>query len=186
MGGGFGGKETQAAQWACIAAIAAHRTRRPAKLRLDRDIDMLSTGKRHDFRFEYDVGFDAEGRIQGLVVNMASRCGYSADLSRPINDRALLHLDNAYYLENVHATTRLCRTNTVSNTAFRGFGAPQGMLCIERILDEIACNLHKDPLQIRLLNYYGEQTRNVTPYRMKVDDFVLSELTDELIPVFEI
>ena len=126
MGGGFGGKETQAAQWACIAAIVAHRTGRPAKLRLDRDIDMLSTGKRHDFRFEYDVGFDAEGRIQGLVVNMASRCGYSADLSRPINDRALLHLDNAYYLENVHATTRLCRTNTVSNTAFRGFGAPQG------------------------------------------------------------
>ena len=181
MGGGFGGKETQAAQWACIAAIVAHRTGRPAKLRLDRDIDMLSTGKRHDFRFEYDVGFDAEGRIQGLVVNMASRCGYSADLSRPINDRALLHLDNAYYLENVHATTRLCRTNTVSNTAFRGFGAPQGMLCIERILDEIACSLQKDPLQIRLLNYYGEQPRNVAPYRMKVDDFVLSELTDELI-----
>ena len=181
MGGGFGGKETQAAQWACIAAIVANSTGRPAKLRLDRDIDMLATGKRHDFTFEYDVGFDDSGRIQGLKVDMASRCGYSADLSRPINDRTLLHLDNAYYLDHVTATTRLCRTNTVSNTAFRGFGAPQGMLCIERIIDEIACHLKKDPLQIRRLNYYGKQTRNITPYGMRMTGFDIRSLTTELV-----
>ncbi len=181
MGGGFGGKETQAAQTACIAAIVANRTGRAAKMRLDRDIDMLSTGKRHDFRFDYDVGFDDAGRIQALRVNMASRCGYSADLSGPINDRALLHIDNAYYVENLTATTHLCRTNSVSNTAFRGFGAPQAMLCIEQIIDEIAFALNKDPVLIRQLNYYGEQERNVTPYGMKVTDFVLSEMTEELL-----
>ena len=181
MGGGFGGKETQAAQTACIAAIVANRTGRAAKMRLDRDVDMLSTGKRHDFRFDYDVGFDDAGRIQALRVNMASRCGYSADLSGPINDRALLHIDNAYYVENLTATTHLCRTNSVSNTAFRGFGAPQAMLCIERIIDEIAFVLNKDPVLIRQLNYYGEQERNVTPYGMKVTDFVLSEMTEELL-----
>ena len=181
MGGGFGGKETQAAQTACIAAIVANRTGRAAKMRLDRDVDMLSTGKRHDFRFDYDVGFDDAGRIQALRVNMASRCGYSADLSGPINDRALLHIDNAYYVENLTATTHLCRTNSVSNTAFRGFGAPQAMLCIEQIIDEIAFALNKDPVLIRQLNYYGEQERNVTPYGMKVTDFVLSEMTEELL-----
>ena len=180
MGGGFGGKETQAAQWACIAALVAHRCGRPAKVRLDRDIDMLATGKRHDFTYDYDVGFSDDGIIQGLIVNMASRCGYSADLSLPINDRALLHLDNAYYLENVEATTWLCRTNTVSNTAFRGFGAPQGMICIERIIDDIACYLKQDPLRIRRRNYYGKRTRNTTPYRMKVSDFPLKEITEEL------
>lgn len=180
MGGGFGGKETQASQWACIAAIVASKTGRPAKLRLDRDIDMLATGKRHDFVFEYDVGFDAAGRIQGLKIDMASRCGYSADLSQPINDRALLHLDNAYFLENISATTQLCRTNTVSNTAFRGFGGPQGMLCIERIIDEIACHLGKDALQIRRLNFYGKRTRNVTHYGMRVTGFDIRALTSEL------
>lgn len=180
MGGAFGGKETQAAQWACIAAIVAEKTGRPAKLRLDRDIDMLATGKRHDFLFEYEVGFGAGGRIRGLKVDMASRCGYSADLSLPINDRALLHIDNAYFLKNVVATTRLCRTNTVSNTAFRGFGAPQAMLCIERIIDEIACHLQKDPLEVRRRNYYRRHTRNVAPYGMKITDFALHRLTAEL------
>ena len=181
MGGGFGGKETQSAQWACIAAISARVTGRPAKIRLDRDIDMKATGKRHDFKFNYEVGFDGRGVIKAVVIDMASKCGYSADLSRPINDRALLHLDNAYFLENITATTHLCRTNTVSNTAFRGFGAPQAMLCMERIVDEIACYLKKDPLLIRNRNYYGKRTRNITPYGMKVSDFVLSELTEELV-----
>ena len=181
MGGAFGGKETQAAQWACIAAIVAARTNRPAKFRLDRDTDMLSTGKRHDFVYDYDVGFDESGRIHALKVDMASRCGYSADLSMPINDRALLHLDNAYYLEHVTATTHLCRTNTVSNTAFRGFGAPQGMLCIERIIDEIACYLGKDALQIRRLNYYGKRTRNITPYGMRIVGFDIRSITSELV-----
>ncbi|MDE0309867.1 MAG: xanthine dehydrogenase molybdopterin binding subunit [Acidiferrobacterales bacterium] len=181
MGGAFGGKESQAAQWACIAAIVAKSTGRPAKMRLDRDTDMLATGKRHDFRYEYEVGFDEKGRIQGLKVDMASRCGYSADLSGPINDRALLHLDNAYYLDNVIATTRLCRTNTVSNTAFRGFGGPQGMLCIERIIDEIACHLNKDPLQVRRLNFYRRRTRNITPYGMRMTGFEIRSLVSELV-----
>ncbi len=181
MGGAFGGKESQAAQWACIAAIAAAQTGRAAKVRLDRDVDMLATGKRHDFLYKYRVGFSDDGRIVALLVDMASRCGYSADLSLPINDRALLHLDNAYYLEHVEATTRLCRTNTVSNTAFRGFGGPQGMFCIERIIDEIACHLKKDPLQVRRRNYYGKRKRNIAPYGMKVSDFILHELTAELI-----
>ncbi len=180
MGGAFGGKETQAAQWACIAALVAQVCGQPAKVRLDRDIDMLATGKRHDFIFDYDVGFSDAGLIEGLVVKMASRCGYSADLSLPINDRALLHLDNAYYLEHVEATTQLCRTNTVSNTAFRGFGGPQGMLCIERIIDDIACYLRMDPLRIRLANYYGKRQRNRTPYGMKVTDFPLRRITQEL------
>ena len=181
MGGAFGGKETQASQWACIAALTAERTGRPAKIRLDRDVDMLATGKRHDFSFKYRVGFGDDGTIHGLVVEMASKCGYSADLSKPINDRALLSIDNAYYLENVVATTHLCRTNTVSNTAFRGFGAPQAVLCIERIIDEISCHLGKDPLQIRQRNYYGKRTRNIAPYGMKVSDFVVNEMTAELV-----
>ncbi len=181
MGGGFGGKETQAAQWACIASIVADHTGRAAKVRLDRDIDMLATGKRHDFWFGFEVGFDDAGRISALVVDMASRCGYSADLSAPINDRALLHVDNAYYLENMEATTWLCRTNTVSNTAFRGFGAPQGMFCIEHIMDRIACFLKKDALAVRRANYYGKRSRNVTPYQMTVSDFVLPEMTRELV-----
>ncbi len=181
MGGAFGGKESQAAQWACIAAIAAEKTGRPAKMRLDRDIDMIATGKRHDFLFNYRVGFEDDGRIRGLIVEMASRCGYSADLSKPINDRALLLFDNAYFLEHVAATTRLCRTNTVSNTAFRGFGAPQGMFCMERIMDEIACRLSKDPLQVRRRNYYGKRIRKTAPYGMRITDFALHEMTAELI-----
>ncbi len=180
MGGAFGGKETQAAQWACIAAIAACATGRPAKLRLDRDTDMIATGKRHDFRFDYEVGFDDSGRIQALKVEMASRCGYSADLSGPINDRALLHIDNCYFLEHVEALSHRCKTNTVSNTAFRGFGGPQGMLCIESIIDRIASKLGKDPLSVRRINFYGKRTRNIAPYRMKVHDFPVRRLFQEL------
>src|SRR5258708_783321 len=127
MGGGFGGKETQPALIAAAAAVLAHKTGRPVKLRLDRDTDMIMTGKRHDFLADYTVGFDASGRILALTVMLASRCGYSADLSGPVNDRAMMHIDNAYFLENVDIISHRCKTHTVSNTAFRGFGGPQGM-----------------------------------------------------------
>lgn len=180
MGGAFGGKETQAAQWAVITALVANKTGRPAKLRLDRDDDMISTGKRHDFRIRYEVGFDAEGRIQGIDLELAARCGFSADLSGPISDRAMFHSDNAYYLPNVRIRSYRCRTNTVSNTAFRGFGGPQGMMGIERVIDAIAAHLGKDPLQIRKLNLYGGEGRNVTPYYMTVEDNVAPQLIAEL------
>ena len=148
MGGGFGGKETQPALIAAAAAVMAHKTGRPVKLRLDRDADMLMTGKRHDFLADYEVGYDERGRILALKVTLASRCGYSADLSGPVNDRAMMHLDNAYYLEHMEILSHRCKTHTVSNTAFRGFGGPQGMLVIEQILDEIARCLGKDPLEV--------------------------------------
>jgi xanthine dehydrogenase large subunit len=180
MGGAFGGKETQAAQWAMIAALLANRTGRPAKIRLDRDDDMISTGKRHDFRIRYEVGFDEEGLIQGLDLELAALCGMSADLSGPICDRAMFHCDNAYYLPQVRIRSYRCRTNTVSNTAFRGFGGPQGMMAIERIMDAIAAHLDRDPLDIRLANLYGGEGRNTTPYHMKVEDNVLHELMPEL------
>ncbi len=180
MGGAFGGKETQAAQWAVLTALVAHRTQRPAKLRLDRDDDMTSTGKRHDFRIHYDVGFDEAGRIEGIDLELAARCGFSADLSGPISDRAMFHSDNAYYLPNVRIRSYRCRTNTVSNTAFRGFGGPQGMMGIERVIDAIAAHLGKDPLEIRRINLYGGEGRNVTPYHMTVEDNVALELVAEL------
>jgi len=180
MGGAFGGKETQAAPVACVAALLAARTGRPVKLRLDRDDDMVFTGKRHDFVAEYDVGFDAEGRIRGLDLVLASRCGFSPDLSGAINDRAMLHADNCYYLGDVTITSHRCKTHTVSNTAFRGFGGPQGMMAIEQVVDEIARALGKDPLDVRKLNFYGTRDRNVTPYHMKVEDNVLPELVREL------
>jgi xanthine dehydrogenase large subunit len=170
MGGAFGGKETQAALIASIAAVLAWRAGRPVKLRLDRDDDMVLTGKRHDFVVDYDVGFDESGRIGGLALVLASRCGFSTDLSGAVNDRAMLHADNAYYLENVAVTSHRCRTHTVSNTAFRGFGGPQGMLAIEEIVDTIARHLGKDPLDVRMLNLYGRRSRNVTPYGMKVEE----------------
>jgi xanthine dehydrogenase large subunit len=155
MGGAFGGKESQAALIACIAALAADKTGRPCKLRLDRDVDMLMTGKRHDFVIDYDVGFDETGRILGIDFEFASRCGMSADLSGPVNDRAMFHCDNAYFLENVRIVSHRCRTNTVSNTAFRGFGGPQGMFAIEYVIDDIARSLGKDPLEVRRRNFYG-------------------------------
>jgi xanthine dehydrogenase large subunit len=180
MGGGFGGKESQPALFACIAAVFAARLSRPVKLRVDRDVDMVMTGKRHDFVADYDVGFDAQGRIQGLSVMLASRCGYSADLSGPVNDRAMFHIDNAYFLENVRIVSHRCKTHTVSNTAFRGFGGPQGMMVIEQVIDEIAHHLGRDPLDVRRINFYGVTERNVTPYGMTVEDNVLLRLTDEL------
>ena len=180
MGGAFGGKETQAAQWALIAALVANKTGRAAKIRLDRDDDMISTGHRHDFRIRYDVGFDDAGRIQALVLELAARCGMSADLSAPICDRAMFHSDNAYYLPAVRITSYRCRTNTVSNTAFRGFGGPQGMMGIERVLDAIAAFLDRDPFEVRLANLYGKAPRNITPYHMTLKDNVLHELMPEL------
>ena len=180
MGGGFGGKETQMSLFACAAAIVAHRTGRAAKLRLDRDDDMRSTGKRHAFAYTYDVGYDAEGRILGLDLVLASRCGFSADLSGPVNDRAVFHVDNAYWLPDVALHSYRCRTNTVSDTAFRGFGGPQGMFPVEHVLDEVARALGRDPLDVRRANLYGTTARNVTPYGMTVEDNVAPELIDEL------
>jgi xanthine dehydrogenase large subunit len=176
MGGGFGGKETQAAQWAAIAALAAVKCGRPAKFRLERDDDMIMTGKRHDFLIDYDVGFDREGRILGIEFMQACRGGCSADLTGAIADRAMFHADNAYYLDQVVITSHRCRTNTVSNTAFRGFGGPQGMMGMERVIEAIARHLGKDPLEIRKLNLYGRGERNVTPYHQTVEDNVLPEL----------
>jgi xanthine dehydrogenase large subunit len=180
MGGGFGGKESQAAGVACAAAIAAARTGRPVKMRLDRDDDMLLTGKRHEFLADYEVGFDAGGRLLAVSLMMASRCGYSLDLSAAVNDRALCHVDNAYFLEHLHLVSHRCRTNTVSNTAFRGFGAPQGMMIIENALDEVARALGKDPLDVRRVNFYGVSDRNVTHYGMTVEDNVIARIAAEL------
>jgi xanthine dehydrogenase large subunit len=180
MGGAFGGKETQAATIACIAAIMAARTGRPCKLRLDRDDDMVMTGKRHDFVIDYEVGFEDDGLIRGIDFMFASRCGISADLSGPINDRAMFHCDNAYYLENIRIVSHRCKTNTVSNTAFRGFGGPQGMHAIECVIEDIARTLGKDPLEIRRRNFYGKDERNVTPYHQVVEDNIIDEIFDQL------
>ncbi|HEY2816487.1 MAG TPA: xanthine dehydrogenase molybdopterin binding subunit [Casimicrobiaceae bacterium] len=180
MGGAFGGKESQPGLFACIAALLARQTRRPVKLRLDRDDDIRITGKRHDFVTRYEVGFDDEGRILGVEFELASRCGYSADLSGAINDRAMLHSDNCYYLENVAIQSYRGKTNTVSNTAFRGFGGPQGMLGIEQVIDDIAHARGLDPLSVRKVNFYGVDERNVTHYHQPVVDNVIHEIVAEL------
>lgn len=180
MGGAFGGKETQPALIVGAAAVMAKKTGRPCKLRLDRDVDMAVTGKRHDFLFDYDVGFTEDGVIAGISFEFASRCGMSADLSGPINDRAVSHCDNAYFLENVNITSHRCKTNTVSNTAFRGFGGPQGMYAIEYVMDDIARSLRLDSLDVRRRNLYQENQRNVTPYGQLVEDNILDELFDKL------
>jgi xanthine dehydrogenase large subunit len=180
MGGGFGGKETQPALIAAAAAVLAHKSGRCVKLRLDRDTDMLMTGKRHDFLADYTVGFDADGRVLALTVMLASRCGYSADLSGPVNDRAVLHLDNAYYLEHVQIVSHRCKTHTVSNTAFRGFGGPQAVLTIEQIMDSIARALKLDPLTVRRRNFYGIDSRNVTHYGQLVEQNHIPAIVDRL------
>ncbi|TNE64306.1 MAG: xanthine dehydrogenase molybdopterin binding subunit [Alphaproteobacteria bacterium] len=176
MGGGFGGKETHPAMFAAMAALAAVKTGRPAKLRLDRDDDMVMTGKRHDFRYDYDVGCDDTGRITGLNVTLASRCGRSTDLSPAINDRAMFHVDNCYYLGDVRIDSHRLKTHTVSNTAFRGFGGPQGMLGIEVVLSTIAHKLGLDPVAVREANLYGGPGRNTTPFGMTVEDNVAPQL----------
>jgi xanthine dehydrogenase large subunit len=179
LGGAFGGKETQAAQWAAIAALAARLLGSACKLRLDRDDDMIMTGKRHDFRADYQVGFDADGQIRAYDLCLASRCGYSADLSGAINDRAMFHADNAYFLPAAKIVTKRMKTHTVSNTAFRGFGGPQGMMAAERVIDAIAWTLGLDPLDVRKRNLYNKG-RDLTPYGMRVTDNILPELIDAL------
>ena len=180
MGGGFGGKESQSAVFACVAALAASKLKRPVKMRPDRDDDFLVTGRRHCFVHDYEVGHDGEGRILAAKVDMVSRAGFSADLSPPVMTRALCHFDNAYYLPAVDLHGYCARTNTQSNTAFRGFGGPQGALAIEIILDSVARGLGMDPLDVRLNNLYGTTDRNVTPYGQVVEDNVLHALIGEL------
>jgi xanthine dehydrogenase large subunit len=180
MGGGFGGKESQMMLFACVAALAAKRWNRPVKIRPDRDQDMGSTGKRHDFACDYEVGYDDDGRIEAVRAQLASRCGFSADLSGPVTDRALFHADNAYYFPNVRLQSRPIKTNTVSNTAFRGFGGPQGLLMGERMIEEIAYALGRDPLEIRKANFYGGEGRDITPYHQKVEDNILERIVTEL------
>ncbi|GAB6968054.1 xanthine dehydrogenase molybdopterin binding subunit [Komagataeibacter kakiaceti JCM 25156] len=180
MGGGFGGKETQANTCACLAALVADLTGRPAKMRLDRDDDMTMTGKRHDFVIDYDVGFTDEGRIVAVDMVLAARCGWSADLSGPVIDRALFHADNAYFYPDVRLRSEPLRTNTQSNTAYRGFGGPQGVVAAERVIDEIAFATGLDPLEVRLRNVYGTLDRNVTPYNMVVEDSISAELVPQL------
>lgn len=183
MGGGFGGKETQGNLIAAGAALAARATGRPVKLRLDRDDDMILTGKRHGFEIDYEAGVDAEGRVQGVRFVQKARCGWSLDLSSAICDRAMFHADNAYYYPAAEIVSYRLRTNTVSDTAFRGFGGPQGMLGAERLMDHIAHDLGLDPLLVRQRNFYDAQpsARSVTPYHMRVEDNVIHEIVEELV-----
>ncbi|WP_082585747.1 xanthine dehydrogenase molybdopterin binding subunit [Hydrogenophaga sp. Root209] len=206
MGGGFGGKETQAGHLAVWAAIAANQLKCPVKLRLDRDDDFMITGKRHPFAYHYRAGFDDSGLLCGLELEMLANCGFSADLSGPVADRAIFHADNAYFLEDVAIASYRCKTNTQSHTAFRGFGGPQGVIVIERILSDIARRLGLDPLDVRLRNLYSDEPttgalrqaqggrgksvraepvealaqRNVTHYQMPVEDNILEPLMTAL------
>jgi len=180
MGGGFGGKESQSALFACVAAVAARKLERPVKLRVDRDDDFLVTGRRHGFHCTYEAGYDAAGRVLGLALTMVSNAGHSADLSGPVMTRALCHVDNAYWLPDVDLQGHSARTNTQSNTAFRGFGGPQGAIITEAILDDIARALGRDPLDVRRVNFYGTNERNVTPYGQAIEDNVIHELVAEL------
>jgi xanthine dehydrogenase large subunit len=180
MGGGFGGKETQAAPWACIAALLANETRRPVKFKLGRMDDMIMTGKRHPFENNYTVGFDEQGQIQGINIQVNGNCGYSPDLSDAIVDRAMFHSDNAYFLNEARVTGNRCKLNTVSHTAYRGFGGPQGMMTIEMVMDDIARHLGKDPLEIRKVNLYGEQGRDETHYHQTVEHNNLPEIINTL------
>jgi xanthine dehydrogenase large subunit len=190
LGGGFGGKETQAGHLAVWAAVAAHKLKRPVKLRLDRDDDFMITGKRHPFAYQYTAGFDDSGRLSGLKLKMAVNCGFSADLSGPVADRAIFHADNAYFLQDVEIASYRCKLNTQSHTAFRGFGGPQGMIIIEAILSDIARYLGLDPLDVRLSNLYSDEViagptqpptrRDTTHYGMKVVQNILQPLLSKL------
>jgi xanthine dehydrogenase large subunit len=180
MGGGFGGKETQAGQMAVWAALAARKFKRPVKLRLDRDDDFMVTGKRHPFAYDWRVGFDDTGLVTALKLTMLANCGFSADLSGPVADRAVFHADNAYFLSDAEIVSYRCRTNTQSHTAFRGFGGPQGVIVIEAILGDIARHLGLDPFDVRMRNLYGVDERNVTHYQMKVEDNILQPLMSKL------
>jgi xanthine dehydrogenase large subunit len=180
IGGGFGGKETNF-MTSSICSLLAHKSQRPVKLRLDRDDDIIITGKRHEFYSEYEVGFNDKGVIQGLKLKLASRCGMSPDLSMAINERALLHIDNAYYLSDVEVENYLCKTNTSTSTAFRGFGGNQGMMVIENIIDNISRHLKRDSCEIRKLNFYHKNKKNITHYGMKIEDNIINEIFDKLV-----
>jgi xanthine dehydrogenase large subunit len=184
MGGGFGGKESQGNALAVACAIAARTTGRPCKMRYDRDDDMIITGKRHDFRITYQVGFDNDGRLLAIDFTHYTRGGWAQDLTLPVADRAMLHADNAYFVPNMRVTSHRLKTNTTSATAFRGFGGPQGMIGIERVMDHVARHLGRDPWDIRRLNFYANAnspTPQDTHYGMPVRDFILDDLCDELI-----
>ena len=180
MGGGFGGKETHAGPWACLAALFALRNNRVVECKLARRDDMVMTGKRHNFLNRFDVGFDEHGGITAVKYMLAGQCGNSPDLSDAIVDRAMFHCDNCYYLPDVIIDGLRCKTHTVSNTAFRGFGGPQGMIVMESVIDEIAFALGKDPLDIRKRNLYGGKGRNTTPYHQRVTRFSVPEIITQL------
>ena len=186
MGGGFGGKESQGNLPAIVAALAAYKTGRPAKVVYDRDDDFKVTGKRHDVRIDYSVGFDDSGQISGLIFDQALRCGMSWDLSEAIAARAMCHADNAYHIANMRVISHRCKTHTQSNTAFRGFGGPQGMMGVERVIDQIAHHLGLDPLVVRKRNFYphksaGPDGFGMTPYGQLVEDSVLQDIVDDLV-----
>ena len=186
MGGGFGGKEGNASIFSQSAALAAFKLQKPVKLRVNRDDDMMITGKRHDFRIDYEVGYDDEGRILGADITLLSRCGYSTDYSGPVNDRACLHIDNCYYIPNLKLISHRCKTNTQSATAFRGFGGPQGMFGIETIIEQIANDIGKDPLDVRMLNIYqdpavsGNPATMVTQYGQTIADWVGDKVINQV------
>jgi xanthine dehydrogenase large subunit len=180
MGGGFGGKESQSTIVAGIAALLAQICRKPVKLRLRRDDDMIATGKRHDFLFKYRIGFDDTGRIDSAIIDMAARSGNVADLSAGVVARALCHGNNAYYIPNVLFRGWPCKTNTVSNTAFRGFGGPQGMIAIETAIEHIARELGKTVEDVRAVNWMGTTDRNVMPYGQTVTENIMPEIADRL------
>ncbi len=180
MGGGFGGKESQSALFCCIASVAAKKLNRPVKCRLDRDDDMMITGKRHPFDYDYQVGFNRAGKIKSLQLKMLLDSGFSADFSGPVAIRALCHVDNAYLLNDIDLAAYCCKTNRQSNTAFRGFGGPQGAFATEYIIDNISRVVAADALDVRKLNFYGKTENNMTPYGQLVDDNVIHELVDEL------
>ena len=180
MGGGFGGKETQGNLFAAVAALGARKFKRAVKIRPDRDDDFQITGKRHDFVVDYDVGYNADGRIQAVAATYAARAGYSADLTGPVTDRALFHADNAYWYPAVRVNSLPLYTNSQSNTAFRGFGGPQGIIAAERWIGHIAYELGLDPLEVRKRNFYGTDTDNVTPYHQTVEDNVIHRVVDDL------
>jgi xanthine dehydrogenase large subunit len=186
MGGAFGGKEGQASIFSQSAALAAFKLKRPVKLRVNRDDDMTITGKRHDFRLDYECGYDEKGRILGVDFVLASRCGYSTDFSGPVNDRAVLHIDNCYYLPNLSIIGHRCKTNMQTATAFRGFGGPQGMFGIETVIEQIANKLGLDPLDVRKANLYqdpeasGDPNSLTTQYNQTIEDWIGDKVIDQL------
>ena len=182
MGGAFGGKETNANQWACLAALLAHKTSRPVRLKLSRAEDFMLTGKRHPFLSKYRVGFAPSGEILGLEIDLLGDCGMSADLSDAIVDRAMFHIDNCYFLDSVTVRGYRVKTHKVSNTAFRGFGGPQGILAIENIIEEIASATGLDPLVVRQKNFYGRSgNRDTTHYGQRIEQHIIQPLVARLV-----